>query len=540
MKPIVLVVIIAVTVYAVDKPLNRLGKSDIERILQDIAERGEELPEEGDEVDSDKGDVIEALRALYAHRCKRNTVDQTENKRLIEIDALVEKLWADKEKQANGEAATGASVTEQKEEHSTEQEVKTPRKNVSHPRFENTPEYTHDRRKLERNKFERKNGKKGNRKTVTVVQDEVHPTDADKPIDTRPVIKEAEERKHHKIGNQKKKITKHNENEESDEHPDSTESISEDSTPVKSRKVSVTVEPVTVESHELATDAPEESFTSDSASLAPAADHTPVISEDLPPVASAGPAPVPTEDSTPVGSTDPATVAPADPTTVASAGASDDAADEEMTVSPSKAINLGQARLKRQDTTAESQKKKRTEKLAQRKSTVVSDRLAANAESRVPRKEKSPIEVNNKTSEEDRVNRKHGSPTKKAHYGEKEGEEKNVKPQKKDDERQTDRTVGRRVSVKTTQNVRPHVRVTDKQPPVSSTGDMGNVGSGEVIRAKNPQTNPKSIYYVTADPKNIKTGAKKASAARDSVFNKDQTPVEREVQASASTEKPAA
>ncbi|KZS21667.1 Uncharacterized protein APZ42_011655 [Daphnia magna] len=554
MKSFVLVLIIVAAVYAVDNPPKRHGECDTDRSMKELLEEigvleeeigvlEEEMQQEGDEVDSDKivREASDAVLAPLAHRSKRNSVEKKEKARLVEIDALVEKLWADKEKQANGEAAIDAPITEQKEEHDTEPEVKTPRKKVSHPRFENTStsEYTHDRRKLERSKHGRKDGKKDNRKTATAVQDELNsdedPIDAEKPADTKPAIEKAGERKHHRIENHKKKITKHHKKEESDEDPDSATSVPEDSPTVKPRKVSAPVEPATVESEPI-TDAPEESFISDSVPPSPAADSATVASEDLALFVSENLAPVPTEDS--------ATVTPADPTTIASTGVSDDVAHEEITDSLSQAINIGQARLKRHDTVVESKIDKRTEKQKQRKPTTVSDRSVASTESDVPRKEKSNIEHKNKTSEEDRVSRKHGSPTKKAHLDEKEGKEKKTKPQKKDE--QPEHTVGRHIPVKAAQNGgannRTNVRVTVKQTPAPKSDDMGKVGSEEVIHAKIHQAKHKSNNFATASPKNVKSGAKNASAARarDGVPNKEKTPAVREEQASDSTAKPLA
>ncbi|XP_057369929.1 proteoglycan 4-like [Daphnia carinata] len=601
MKSIVLVFIVVVAVYAVDSGSEQLLEQAESGILEPpvavlvgmVGKPKEELQQQEDESDivqSFKSAILAVLlrakESTKEVRTKRSTDEKTE--RLTEIDALVEKLWADKENQANGEAKTDASIAEQKEEHSsTKQEVTTPRKNGPHPRFENRSEYTHDRRKLEKSKHERKNEKKGNRKTTPVVRDEVHSdehaVDAEKPKNSKPVIEETEERKHYRIPNHKMKIPKHKK-EESDEETDSTASVPKDSPTAELHKESAPVEPVTVES-EQAINAPEESFISDSASPAsrvPAADLAPIVSEDFAPlasaepvpiasedpahaasvdpapaasvdpapvasadpapVASADPAPVPTDDLALVGLTDFATVLPAGSATAASTDVSDDFAQDEMTVNLSEAINLDQARLKRHVATAESKINKRTEKPKQRKPTIVPDLLITSAESAVPQKEKSHIENKNKTSGEERVSPKHGSPTKKTHHNEKEGEEKKAKSQKKDE--QQGQTVGRHASVKATQNgdanVRTHARVTDKQPPASSTGDKGKVGSGGEIHAKNQQT--KYSTFATASPKNVKTGDKKASAAsaRDGVSKKGEIPVAREPQSSDSTTMPAA
>lgn len=385
-------------VYAVDDDSEQNVEADLVRLdqfLKEIVGKLEE-PKEGDEIDSKSAiKELEAFGDVVARRPKRSWAERKEKKRLIEIDALVEKLWADKDKQANGEA-TDTPVTEQKEQSDTEHEVKAPRRNGARPRFESSSEHPHDRRKSKTSKNERKQAKMDEPKTVKHEEAEEdsgeHSIHAEKADDTEKVPDVAKEVKNRRLEKPKKTFTKNQRKEDSDEDH-STESVNEnedagsaasdlqDSSSTISRKLPSSVESDLVES-DLATDAPQESFVSDPASsalpapvdpaAATSADSKSIASDDASsvdsvhsnPIATVSPVFDASEDSIPDASADsvpaaafadpvlaaaadpmsfvsantvPAAsadsdpIATADPTSSASTGAPDDDADEEET-----------------------------------------------------------------------------------------------------------------------------------------------------------------------------------------------------------------
>jgi hypothetical protein len=322
----------------------------------------------------------------------------------------VEKLWTDKDKQAHGEASD-TLVTEQEEQSDSKHEVKAPRRSGARPRFESLSENLHDRRKSGTRKNERKQAKMNEPKTAKHEEVEEdsgeHSVYTEEADDTEKVPDVPKEVKNRKLEKPKKTFSKNQRKEESDEDL-STESVNEnvdansaeidleDSSSPIPHKLFGSVESHPVES-ELATDAPQETFVSDSASpalpapvdpaTATSADSKSIASDDassvdslhFDPIATASPVLVASEDSDPEAPVDsfpdapaypvlaadpvsfvstntaPAASANSDPiatmdlTSFASTGAPDDVADEEeMSARPVKSTNLDQTRLKRQ------------------------------------------------------------------------------------------------------------------------------------------------------------------------------------------------